>query len=461
MKKITVPVLLAALAAGAAGCFARRSPSQAVLSARLIESVRSGNVQAAQILLSQGADPNAAGFEGNTALMDAAGEGNVSLVRLLAAHGADVNRQGPSGETALVLAAENGYADVTGLLLKEGAPIRGAAAYKALMVSAAYGRVDVESLLLSNGVDPVGTMTRSIIALARRQGYDRAAQILETAISGEKISDKGSGQARIFNSAADAPSYREKRNPNNFALVVGVERYDQAGLPDALFARRDALAVQKHLIALGYPESNVKFLINQAASRASLEAYLEDWLPKNASANGTVFFYFSGHGASDSAGKTYLVPSDGNPEFLSKTGFPIDRLYADLQKLPAAHVIAALDACFSGSGERSVSVPGIRPLVTGVDWGHLAPDGRTAAFSAASGEQTAGVLPEEGHGIFTYYFLSGLNGAARVPDGITIKSLYDYITPRVEKAAARQNRGQTPQVLPAPLGALGALVIRP
>jgi len=107
-------------------------------------------------------------------------------------------------------------------------------------------------------------------------------------------------------------------------------------------------------------------------------------------------------------------------------------------------VIVALDACFSGAGGRSVLAKGARPLVTKID-ATKAPPPKLTPLTAASGNQITSTLREQGHGIFTYFFLKGLNGAAVDARGqVTVKSLFDYLKPHVQDEARRQNREQTP-----------------
>jgi uncharacterized caspase-like protein len=75
----------------------------------------------------------------------------------------------------------------------------------------------------------------------------------------------------------------------------------------------------------------------------------------------------------------------------------------------------------------------------------LNPDGKLVLFAAASAQETTSTLDEQGHGIFTYYFLKGLGGEAKDADGaVTPRGLYDYLKPKVQDAASRQNRDQTP-----------------
>ncbi|MFI5345733.1 MAG: caspase domain-containing protein [Elusimicrobiota bacterium] len=247
-----------------------------------------------------------------------------------------------------------------------------------------------------------------------------------------------------FSSDVDEPRYRLAEDAGAFAVVVGVEKYSN-DLPAASFAERDAQAVKNHLVALGYPERNIKFLTGSRAVRSALAAYLEDWLPRNVKEDGKVFFYFSGHGAPDpGSGQAYLVPWDGDPNFLDKTAYPLKKLYADLNALKAKKILVALDSCFSGSGGRSVLAKGARPLVSRVDTS-VAPGGNMVLFAAASSREITSALEEQGHGIFTYYFLKGLGGDAKDRSGaITAQGLFDYLKPKVQDAASRQNRDQTP-----------------
>ena len=66
-------------------------------------------------------------------------------------------------------------------------------------------------------------------------------------------------------------------------------------------------------------------------------------------------------------------------------------------------------------------------------------------FAAAAGEQITSTLDDQGHGTFTYFFLKGLGGAAKDGSGaVTARSLHDYLKPKVQDAARRQNRDQEP-----------------
>ncbi|MBI5881751.1 MAG: caspase family protein, partial [Elusimicrobia bacterium] len=247
-------------------------------------------------------------------------------------------------------------------------------------------------------------------------------------------------------SDVDTPSYRNPENADNFAVVVGVENYN--GLPDAQFAERDAKAVYEHLIALGYPQRNIALLTGARATRTGLVKNLEAWLPQNVNERSTVFFYYSGHGAPDpAAGTAFLVPADGDPQYLEETSYPVKRVYEKLGALKAKRVLVAMDSCFSGSGGRSVLAKGTRPLVGKIDLGSVG--GKVVSLTASAASQISGTAEEQGHGLFTYFFLRGLNGDAKDAAGsVTVKSLFGYLSPRVQDVAKRGNRDQTPQLLP-------------
>jgi hypothetical protein len=268
--------------------------------------------------------------------------------------------------------------------------------------------------------------------------------IVKAAVAGAASAPKKESEAPVIRSDVDTPGYKTPENPDDFALVIGIEKYSNLDA-SASFAERDATAVQRHLFALGFPVRNVHVLLGGKATRTALEKYLEHWLPLNVKETSRVFFYFSGHGAPDvKTGQAFLVPWDGDPNFLESTAYPVSKLYEKLNSLEARQVLVALDACFSGAGGRSVLAKGARPLVTKIDTGDF-PEGKLALLAAASAEEITSSLEEQGHGIFTYYLLKGLSGAAKDGSGaVTIGGLLNYLKPKVQDEARRQGRDQTP-----------------
>ena len=299
--------------------------------------------------------------------------------------------------------------------------------------------------LLTWIVWPVGAVATAISPTADAQMQRVARNIVEGVAKAEP-SSRGEETASApaapeASSGVDRPSYRRAERPDDLAVVVGIDHYSD--LPSAPFAERDSAAVKAHLLALGVPERNIAYLSGSKAGRSSIQKYVEEWLPRLAKDDSRVYFYFSGHGAPDvKTGGAYLVPWDGDASYLESTGYPVKRLYAKLGGLKAKEVVVAMDTCFSGAGGRSVLPSGARPLVSRSETLSVGPT--IVALTASSGQQITGVEEAEGHGAFTYYLLEGLNRKAADE---SVQGLYDYLKPRVEDAARRGNRDQTPSLL--------------
>lgn len=77
---------------------------------------------------------------------------------------------------------------------------------------------------------------------------------------------------------------------------------------------------------------------------------------------------------------------------------------------------------------------GARPLITVVRIPYPTPYRNLTVFGASRGNQISGDLPNQGHGIFTYYFLRGLEGQAKSHREVTVKSLDRYLSERVPLA---------------------------
>jgi hypothetical protein len=89
-----------------------------------LDAAFSGDTQAVEALLAEGADVNVKDGIGFTALFGAARSGHTETVKLLLAKGADPNVKLPtSGTTALMYAALNGHNDIVVALLDKGADV--------------------------------------------------------------------------------------------------------------------------------------------------------------------------------------------------------------------------------------------------------------------------------------------------------------------------------------------------
>jgi hypothetical protein len=392
-----------------------------------------GEINVVRDLLDKGADVNE--WHGFTPLMSAAGKGHANVVKLLIARGADVNTMSQRGASALGYAAISGNTGMLKLLVDHGANVDAAITgleREAAMIndhSAAVAQRKTGVKLLER------TFKRQEIAIQPTMPVLRPSQDVPSSITSD---------------VDEPPLVKAKPNKAAYAIVIGIENYRQK-LPKADFATQDAKLVSDYLIkAMGYPEENVILLTDDKALQSDMTKYFEKWLHNNVEKDGTVFIYYSGHGAPDpKTGGAYLVPYDGDPSFIAETGYPLKRMYDALGKLPAKEIVVTLDSCFSGAGGRSVIAKGARPLVMNLQ-GNLALSKNMTVLSASSGEQISSTYDEKGHGLFTYFLLKGIKNEDVVkPDGsIKMDDLFGYIKPQVERIARKQyNNEQTPQLM--------------
>ena len=164
-----------------------------------------------------------------------------------------------------------------------------------------------------------------------------------------------------------------------------------------------------------------------------------------------VFVFYSGHGVPGSAGSGFLLPVDGDPGKAQLTGYGIETLVANLNKLKARTVNLALDTCFSGLSQGGA----LLEATSGIYLSAKVPGGITngTMLTAADGKQIASWDKGAQLGLFTRHLLEGLLGKADTKSGdgngkVTLAEIRGYLQSEVPyQARRRYGRDQTPQAL--------------
>jgi len=480
MKKIFIFVSMLALLILLGGC-----------GTALNSAARKADIGAVKELLNKGADPceQWRGYDDYGLNYTKYYTDEIYRVLINAAY-EKINRGGSCSTNILYYAAYGGYNHIVEELLAKGYNVDAGWGNETPLWAAAMGgqkHKETVKILLKNGADldlaieglkaHAADNAQYLDHAANREAYNNAnkglallnqfkpkqmvqqtnisqnitkedlANIVKSAVEDAKKSQEI--LPAIKSDVDELPMMQAKPNKNAYAIVIGVEKYRQK-LPKADYADNDARIMAEYLTkVMGYPEENIVMLINDRALKSDLEKYLGKWLHNNVEKDSSVFIYYSGHGAPNpKTGDAFLVPYDGDPSFIEETGYPLKRLYAKLDKLPAREIIVVLDSCFSGAGGRSVLAKGARPLVMNMDKQVFRSD-RMAILSAASGSQISSTHEEKGHGLFTYFFLKGIKGG-----NSELVTLYDYLKPQVERIARKTyNNEQTPGLI-APKGLL-------
>jgi hypothetical protein len=271
---------------------------------------------------------------------------------------------------------------------------------------------------------------------------DELKSIVQAAVEGAtRAQQKETKTTASVSTDIDRPSFSADEKimgDNDLSVIIGIEGY--SSLPKSDYSYDDAKLVKDYVKALGFKERNIELITDEKATKTTIEKSLEVWLKNKAKSNSRIFVYYSGHGSPDpTTGEAYIVPYDGDPNYLSVTGYPLKRLYEKLGNLPASEVIVVLDACFSGAGGRSVLAKGARPLVmmnaATVSYPNM------VILSATQGSQISTSSSEKGHGVFTYYFLKALKSGRK-----NLDEIYEYLKPQVEDEAKQLNVQQSPSM---------------
>lgn len=402
-------------------------------------------------LIGKGVDPSE---NSNSPLSTAAAYGMNASAKVLLERGANPNTDKP-----LSWAAYNGNIELMKLLVSKGADIDTAIEnLKGLYDSwlpAHNQKIDSAVRLLEKLKPKPVVAVQSPAPQTPQQNITKEdiATIVQAAV--EKAGKREIKSGAAASSDIDSPQLTPTEKimgDKDLAVVIGIEGYQN--LPKSDYSYDDARLVKDYLKAFGFKERNIELLTDERATKSGIEKTIEAWLRNKTQSDSRVIIYYSGHGSPDPVtGEAYIVPYDGDPNYLTETGYSLKRLYEKVGALPAKETVIILDACFSGAGGRSVLAKGTRPLVmTSME----APRNRNmVVLTATQGAQISSSSPEKGHGIFTYYFLKALKEGKK-----TISDIYEYIKPLVEDDAKNLNIQQSPSVSPDIHTIKGRFVLR-
>jgi uncharacterized caspase-like protein len=207
-------------------------------------------------------------------------------------------------------------------------------------------------------------------------------------------------------------------------LVIGVADYQNEDINDPRFADKDARAVAKSLEQnAGFAPENVRVMTTEQKDSPlypSLGNVLASRkrMTSEAGEDDLFLLYFSGHSFEQEASH-FLAPADVSPKpgMMPKTALSMSDLKTMLRKVRARQFVFVLDAGRSDPlrAERGVDAGMDREFSRQAR--ELVERGTRLGPSAAyllscSRGQRSHEWPEKEHGVFTYYLLQGLAGAA-------------------------------------------------
>ena len=245
-----------------------------------------------------------------------------------------------------------------------------------------------------------------------------------------------------------------------WAVIIGAGQYQSAAIPRLRYAVPDAEAVYRTLTGPGgFRKDHVVLLTDNAERKPTLRNIrwaLGTFLARSARKDDTVVIFFAGHGApeADLRGAErdglarYLIPVDADPEDLYSTALPMDEIKTIFERIEAERVVAFLDACYSGAagGRTFASLKTRATTVDDLFLERLTRSKGRAIITASRPTEVSIELGELGHGIFTYYLVQGLQGAAdgNRDDIVSLQELYEYVEQQVGQKSRAVGGNQHP-----------------
>ena len=229
--------------------------------------------------------------------------------------------------------------------------------------------------------------------------------------------------------APTVPPYRE-----SWAAIIAIDDY--ANWPQLSYAANDALALKDLLVQkYNFKTDHIFTLLNKEASRQNILSLLGDKLanPDLVQREDRVLVFYAGHGATRrlASGRElgYIIPADADLTNYEGSAISMTNFQDISEAIPAKHVLFIMDSCYSGLA----LLRGGSPSFSQNYLNEMAHREARQMFTAGGADQQVADGGPNGHSVFTWTLLQGLDGRADLNgDGvITATELAAYVAPAV------------------------------
>jgi tetratricopeptide (TPR) repeat protein/uncharacterized caspase-like protein len=263
--------------------------------------------------------------------------------------------------------------------------------------------------------------------LDRRYAFLRLG--LLTALAACAAMSQDQGAARGLRPISGAPAATGK----TYALLIGISQYEK--VKSLEYADKDAELMAAFLKTPlgGVDPANLVILTNKQATRAAIDDAVKSFVIPNAGAANSLIFFVAGHGIYLETEqvpntqrvierKPYILTYDSNPQDPKTTGYPMEefREMVAEQAQRYGRVLVYVDACHAAN-------------IAGIGGGSQVQDAVRQVFQGRAGDLDLMVASYAnkyafesssfggGHGAFSYFLVSGLNGSAAFPGADTLR----------------------------------------
>ncbi len=237
------------------------------------------------------------------------------------------------------------------------------------------------------------------------------------------------------------------------AIIIGINEYQmEGGLHDLAYAENDAVELANFL--------NEKWNVSRDNIHLFVENTTCDYLAsaikvicESLDERDHLLFYFSGHGM-ELHGHSYLVTTDAGctPDGGWYNLLPLGWLNQVIKHCKASVKVRMFDACQCGEKFTKGVKSSLSDTVTGKMTNKMMEEfigagNNWITFCSCNIDEYSAEVPSIEHGLFTYFLLQGLNGAAKYGrKKMQIEDLKQYICENVPKISTENfGREQNPQ----------------
>ena len=254
-----------------------------------------------------------------------------------------------------------------------------------------------------------------------------------------------------------------------YAVLIGIETYQQRGISSVQFAQADAAAMKDLLVQdLGVPAENITVWLDFEATKSAFENELP-YLIRGLSPGDRFIFFYAGHGFFAN-GTNRLTTWDTHPGNLSGTSVSLeDVLLRPLKDQQGVDSLVFIDACAADLKTSLVQARDIVSDLTPNEFEALVRStDHSAAFFACSPNEKAYPSDALQHGIWTYHLIQALQGDAegaldrdRWITGDSLKNYLALAVPAYVRANTKIQGEQRPYAILSSNGPFGIHQVPP
>jgi peptidoglycan/xylan/chitin deacetylase (PgdA/CDA1 family)/TolA-binding protein len=243
------------------------------------------------------------------------------------------------------------------------------------------------------------------------------------------LSNTRGGQTEL---AATPPVVQPYRD--SWAAIIGIDEY--VNWQKLQYAAHDALGLKDLLIQkYNFKPDHIFTLLNGEATRQNILSLLGDKFgnPNMVQREDRVLVFYAGHGATRklASGRElgYIIPVDADLTNYEGSAISMTNFQDISEAVPAKHLLFIMDSCYSGLAlTRGGGAPPSQNYLNEISRREA-----RQMFTAGGADQQVADNGPNGHSVFTWTLLQGLDGRADLNgDGvITATELAAYVAPAV------------------------------